>query len=189
MSGPDPTETNVPTSRPFTKAEHIKRLNDIDNSIAQLLESAGLALQTLSSSQASLPIPERKAAFETSSTTYIKTLQDIHVGLTRSIYGLEEAGIIPAEKAKAKAVPPKNFGDKQGVPEGKNFKTATEAQHIEGGMGKLDIGWLNSRSGRVDRDMEAELWEKARHFLQETQSGTSNGVDDDKGDEDVAMGD
>jgi hypothetical protein len=158
-------------------------------SIAQLLESAGLALQTLSSSQASLPTSERKAAFETSSTTYIKTLQDIHVGLTRSIYGLEEADIIPAEKAKAKAVPPRNFSDKQVVLEGKNFKTATEAQHIEGGMGKLDIGWLNSRSGRVDRDMEAELWEKARDFLEETQSGGSNGLNDDKGGEDVAMGD
>ncbi len=35
-----------------------------------------------------------------------------------------------------------------------------------GSMGKLDIGWLNSRSGRVGRDMEAELWEKARVFLE-----------------------
>merc|ERR1711939_582178 len=30
--------------RPFTKAEHIQQLNDIDKSITQLLSSAGLAL-------------------------------------------------------------------------------------------------------------------------------------------------
>jgi hypothetical protein len=43
---------------------------------------------------------------------------------------------------------------------------AAEGSVVEGGMGKLDIGWLNSRSGRVERDMEAELWERARVFLE-----------------------
>jgi Mediator complex protein len=67
-------------------------------------------------------------------------------------------------------------------------KTGPEAQATlaDGGMGKLDIGWLNSRSGRVGRDMEAELWEKARTFLEGLGNGASNRhgetVDDD-GDE------
>ena len=39
-------------------------------------------------------------------------------------------------------------------------------KEIEGGTGKLDIGWLNSRSGKVARDNEAELWRKARAFLE-----------------------
>jgi hypothetical protein len=39
-------------------------------------------------------------------------------------------------------------------------------KEIEGGTGKLDIGWLNSRSGKVGRDNEAELWKKARTFLE-----------------------
>jgi len=31
----------------------------------------------------------------------------------------------------------------------------------------LDIGWLNSRSGRVEKELEAELWTKANLFLEE----------------------
>jgi hypothetical protein len=55
-------------------------------------------------------------------------------------------------------------------------------------LGNLDIGWLNSRSGRVERDMEAELWEKARTFLEGLEKGRSHGngpkVEGD-GDEDM----
>jgi Mediator complex protein len=59
----------------------------------------------------------------------------------------------------------------------------------DGGMGKLDIGWLNSRSGRVERDMEAELWEKARTFLEglEKKKSNRNGQNAD-GDGDENMG-
>jgi hypothetical protein len=52
----------------------------------------------------------------------------------------------------------------------------------EGGMGKLDIGWLNSRSGRVERDMEGGLWERARGFLEESEGKEG------EGDGDVEMG-
>jgi hypothetical protein len=51
-------------------------------------------------------------------------------------------------------------------------------------MGKLDIGWLNSRSGRVGRDMEAELWERAREFLEGVENGTKEMKDQD-GDHDM----
>ena len=56
--------------------------------------------------------------------------------------------------------------------------TETEKVVEEGGMGKLDIGWLNSRSGRVGRDMEAELWERARKFLEEVDGGKANGEEE-----------
>ncbi len=36
----------------------------------------------------------------------------------------------------------------------------------DGGMGKLDKGFLNTNSGTVGRDMEAELWEKSRALLE-----------------------
>jgi hypothetical protein len=36
------------------------------------------------------------------------------------------------------------------------------------------VGWLNSRSGKVGRDMEAELWSKAKSFL-ETVEGLEHG--------------
>jgi hypothetical protein len=104
----------------------------------------------------------------------LKTLQSIDVGLHRQIYGLEEAGIIPAEKAEK----PKKAG------EGKASTAAESAGADVANMGKLDIGWLNSRSGRVGRDMEAELWERARGFLEGLENETGEKTDQD-GDQDM----
>ncbi len=68
---------------------------------------------------------------------------------------MEEASIIVNERSKE-------------VTESKGGeKTEKES---EGRAGKLDIGWLNSRSGKVGRDYEAELWEKARGFLEGAKS-------------------
>ncbi|TVY60907.1 hypothetical protein LSUE1_G008147, partial [Lachnellula suecica] len=148
-----PATEPEPGFKAFTKAERIQQLNDIDKSITQLLQSAGLALKTLTDTQ-SAP-SQRRTAFQDSSETYLKTLQKVDIGLKRQIWGLEEAGIIPADKAKGKEKEGKDLfaagGKKQ---DGK----VVEGVVAEGGMGKLDIGWLNSRSGRVERDMEAELW-------------------------------
>lgn len=178
MSSPSNEESPPSSFQPFTKAERIQQLNDIDKSITELLKSAGLALKALSASQYTpeTPIDDRKQAFQSASESYFSTLQSLDVGLRRQILGLEESDILPADKAKKDKLV-NEFG-----------KTGPEAQSTlaDGGMGKLDIGWLNSRSGRVGRDMEAELWEKARTFLEGLEKGASNGhgetVDDD-GDE------
>lgn len=153
--------------------------NDLQ-SITELLKSAGLALKTLSASQSpsEIPFEERKRAFESASNSYLKTLQTVDVGLRRQIYGLEEADILTPEKPK-KA--------KEGHDGATGFGKAApmvEPTIADGGMGKLDIGWLNSRSGRVGRDMEAELWEKAKTFLEGLEKEKSNGADDDH-DEDM----
>ncbi|KAK0109931.1 hypothetical protein ONS95_002600 [Cadophora gregata] len=139
--------------QPFTKAQHIQQLNGIDKSISQLLSSAGLALQTLSATHATseTPISERKEAFEKASESYLTTLQKVDVLLRRNIYGLEEANIIPAQGRRKLVV---------------NGETDGTLEPDVASLGKLDIGWLNSRSGRVGRDMEAELWEKAKVFLE-----------------------
>ena len=65
--------------------------------------------------------------------------------------GLEEAGIASVGKNK-------EGQDSSGV-------------KSEAAAPKIDVGFLNSRSGTVGRDMEAELWKKAREFLDELQSG------------------
>lgn len=42
------------------------------------------------------------------------------------------------------------------------------------GMGKvggLDVGWLNARSSKVERDMEAELWTGMRKHLESVVEG------------------
>ena len=67
---------------------------------------------------------------------------------------MEEADIIIERKIK----------DPQ---ESKLGGDAKQEKDFEGGTGKLDIGWLNSRSGKVGRDNEAELWAKARTFLED----------------------
>lgn len=41
-----------------------------------------------------------------------------------------------------------------------------EVDRGEGGMGRLDIGVLNSRGNKVERGMEGELWERGRRFLE-----------------------
>jgi hypothetical protein len=56
------TTSEEPSFTRFTKAERIEQLNEIDKSITALLQSAGLALQTLSSSSSrshskTYPIP------------------------------------------------------------------------------------------------------------------------------------
>jgi hypothetical protein len=169
---------------PFTKAERIRQLNDIDKvrkvppllahaltcaqSITQLLKSAGLALQILAASQeSSQPVAGRKEAFKSATDNYLSTLHSVDLRLRRQIWGLEEADIIIDKKTKD-SQQPKIGGD--GKPE-KDF---------EGGTGKLDIGWLNSRSGKVGRDNEAELWAKARTFLE--------GVNEDLGTDEKADG-
>jgi hypothetical protein len=125
----------------------------------ELLRSAGLALQTLSAAH--------RDEFESTTNTYLQGLHTIDVGLRRQIYGLEEANIIPAEKKTKTAL----FRGKDGK---------DQPNLSEGAMGKLDIGWLNSRSSRVGRDMEAELWQKARVFLEAQEKGNANGKDHDE---------
>ncbi|KUJ21365.1 uncharacterized protein LY89DRAFT_549535, partial [Mollisia scopiformis] len=158
--------------RPFTKAERIQQLNDIDKSITQLLQSAGLALKTLSASQSdSTQTPSaRREAFENASNSYLKTLQKVDIGLKRQIYGLEESNIIPPEKAKRG----RDGQDGSGMGGLRSAAAPAEPPSGESGMGRLDIGWLNSRSGRVGRDMEAELWDKAKVFLEDLERGNSN---------------
>jgi hypothetical protein len=104
------------------------------------------------------------------------------VGLRRQIYGLEEADILTPE-------PPKKAKEgREGFAGMGKAAPVVEPTIADGGMGKLDIGWLNSRSGRVGRDMEAELWEKARTFLEGLEKEKSNGSEkkaDDDHDEDM----
>ena len=75
---------------------------------------------------------------------------------------MEEAGIIVERKVK----------------EPQELKAGEKEKEVEGGTGKLDIGWLNSRSGKVGRDNEAELWGKAREFLE----GVRRDLDEGEGD-------
>lgn len=142
----------------------------------QLVQTAGQTLKILTASQEvekPLSPQEKRIAFEDASNSYLKTLQSVDVRLRRQILGLEEADIIPADKAKSKkekvvveAVDTRRLA----IPGNMAGNKADDAI-AEGGMGNLDIGYLNSRSGRVGRDMEAELWAKSRKFLEDLDNG------------------
>ena len=123
-----------------------------------MLQLTGTALKALSpqSSSATAPAsaaepmslasdPEAQtAAFKEAMDAFLLTLHSVDVRLKRQIMGLEEAGIV-------------------------SLKDNREAVSLEpngvGAVGNLDVGWLNSRSNKVERDMEAELWTKARTHL------------------------
>lgn len=186
-----PAEGEEPTFTPFTTAERIQQLNDIDKSITALLHSAGLALQTLSSSATQTspsPTQNKREAFQEISNTYLRTLQSVDVRLRRQIYGLEEADIIPGEKSKPKGDGQESTAGGMAAMmagQGAGAKEETLISVGDGGMGKLDIGWLNSRSQSVDRNMEGELWSKARAFLEGLEKTGNNVAGGNTGPDDM----
>lgn len=125
--------------------------------MTQLLQSAGLALKALASSKenSSIPLPVRQQAFQSTANQYFETLQTIDVGLQRQVYGLEEADIVQQGKKEVLSI---------------DTKKGEERPFVQGTLGNLDIGWLNSRSAVVDRNMERELWAEAKRFLKDVKA-------------------
>lgn len=98
---------------------------------------------------------------------FLSTLHSVDARLKRQILGLDEAGIIslPSNKDAAKD---KSKDDDAAAA----AKPALEPNGV-GMVGDLDVGWLNSRSNQVEREMEAELWTKARTHLETVSGGAA----------------
>jgi Mediator complex protein len=183
MSSTDPkppspsSPSQSASSSPFTTLSRIQDLNQIDSTIAQLLRAAGTAIQHLGSNSSAPSLPSAKAQFLDSVTTYFTLLSSIDVRLRRQVYALQEAGLIAEGDAK---------DAKRGA-----SAAATAAAAAGGGSGQLDVSWLNSRGDQVEKDMEREVWGRAREFveillLQEqtnghAQAGRGDGEMDDGG--------
>lgn len=110
---------------------------------------------------------EQTRQFEDAMNKFLSTLHSVDARLKRQILGLDEAGIIslPSNKDAAK--------DKPKDDDGPVSKPALEPNGV-GMVGDLDVGWLNSRSNQVEREMEAELWTKARTHLETLSGGAGN---------------
>ncbi|KAF3484110.1 uncharacterized protein GIQ15_03434 [Arthroderma uncinatum] len=160
----------------FSPADRINQLNEIDKDVAQILQSAGLAIQALtnSPSQASgisetreSPVggalEARKKAFKTACSQYFALVSSVDVKLRRQVYALEEASIIRAEST----VPVKT-GD------GMVGGTGATAQSSSGTVNPLETSWLNSRKDTVGKDKEAELWAEASKFMKSVASKTQD---------------
>ncbi|ORY71336.1 mediator complex, subunit Med11 [Pseudomassariella vexata] len=147
---------------PFTKAERIQQLGQIDESIVSLLRIVGKSAQSIGTKDT-----QGDTAMDGSSTQsldacqelineFFRTLHSVDVRVKRQIWGLEEAGIIKLGKGDDEEETTKTKRKPRLEPDG------------DGKIGGLDAGYLNSRSNKVEREMEAELWKQAEGFLKST---------------------
>ncbi|KAL8781546.1 MAG: hypothetical protein Q9194_000308 [Teloschistes cf. exilis] len=172
--------------------DRIAQLNDIDQDVARLLSSAGLAINTLTTSALATgensenldqDIGQRKERFSAASSQYFSLLASIDVRLRRQISALEKAQIIPPEASTKESQTDLGTATALTRMSGGSpslLVGSSKDPIINGGLGNLDVSWLNSRNNKVEKDMEAELWEGAHNLVQKSLEG--KGVKDDSGD-------
>lgn len=145
------------THKPFTVEENIRQLNDIDRSVVQLMNHTATALNAVSNqSDGSKPETDsasQKEALHMATGSFLDALHGVDVKMKRQIMALEEAGII-------------NLAAQQKQEPGSTAGKASLKPNGMGNVGNLDVGWLNSRGSKVEREMEAELWAKGKGFLE-----------------------
>ncbi|KAG8630805.1 hypothetical protein KVT40_002424 [Elsinoe batatas] len=184
----------MPASQPtISSTDRIRDLSSINADVPTLLSSASAALLALtgevppassSPNDASPPptthdpqsLDAAKQAFTTNAKTYFTTLQSVMARLRRQAYALEEAGIISAEApilASASSGPAGRIRA-QGGPMGQ--KTQTEEERLtNGGLGGLDVAWLNSRVGKGGLEKEGEVLGEAKGLVEDALRGKREG--------------
>ena len=159
--------------------------------MVNLLQSAGLAVKALTQSQSKTEegdvdggdFGKRKESFTAAASQYFDTLLSIDINLRRQINALEEADILPKESATKEsqgsmAVPTSVPGTGIAL----NAASARQASARKGaitggGLGNLDVGWLNCRNDNVGKEMEAELWEQAQRFVEKLEKKNAAAAD------------
>lgn len=114
-------------------------------------------------------VEQQRESFTTATSQYFTLLSSLDVSLRRQIYALEEADILPAEAIT------KELSTSLAVPSAAqasspNISSSKSGGHNKGviaggGLGNLDVGWLNSRNDDVGKEMKAELWGDAERFV------------------------
>lgn len=112
-------------------------------------------------------LEQRKADFAAASSQYFASLSSIDAQLRRQITALEDAGVLPSE-AVIEESQPTPAQSQTGLDPAKRPPTKPKSTITNGGLGNIDIGWLNSRNDNVEKIMEAELWEQAQALVQKT---------------------
>ncbi|CAD6587855.1 MAG: hypothetical protein ASARMPREDX12_003031 [Alectoria sarmentosa] len=176
-----------PSSLPiFSASDRIKQLNNIDENVARLLQFAGHAIKALTKPTASalaegLPVSmeQQRESFTAAASQYFTLLSSVDVNLRRQIYALEEADILPPEATTKET--PKNLAASSAAqavsPTALLSRTGGGNKGVTGGggLGSLDVGWLNSRNDNVGKEMKAELWGEAERLvskLEESKPGS-----------------
>ncbi|KAK3618769.1 hypothetical protein LTR56_024434 [Elasticomyces elasticus] len=159
-------------SQEITPADRIRELNDISSGIAEMLRHMGQAISALAPNpdEGGDNMAARKATFDEHSKAAYTGIQAFQAKMRRQAYALEEAGIIAAEAPVIRVK--SNQPQAQGAAAGRGGPAAAGAQVVEaervtnGGLGNLDVGWLNSRGNKVAVEMESELLQEAKDLLQ-----------------------
>ncbi|KAK3359898.1 mediator complex, subunit Med11 [Lasiosphaeria hispida] len=178
---------------PFTTAERIQQLSEIDTDIASLLQHTSDALRSIAKPPESESSPNSENSplamtsaiaaitnFKDIQNDFINTLDRIDKQLKRQIYALEEAGIITLrasdQQAGAEGGGAAGGGDGGGGGRAKEIVARLDPDGV-GRYGSLDVGQLNMASSTVERDMESELWAKARGQLSNVAAERASGAD------------
>ena len=178
----------IDVHQPFTPAERIRQLGDIDKDITSLLTHLSSAMRALATppgttppdTSSSLPAADADplSAFQQAQSAFFNTVDRVDKQLTRQILALEEAGIITLRNTTAANNNAAGGGQdhEPGQPlEAKAKAAAAGPKRLEpdgmGRYGNLDVGKLNLASSTVERDMEGELWGKMREELERVVDG------------------
>jgi Mediator complex protein len=147
-------------------ADHVQTLSQVGESIPKLLESAGSAISLLTNSASvagssvAVTDDQRKEQFQAHVRKYFTTLRHVQETLLKQTDALEDAGIIPIETAKP-SITATTIGQKgAGMP-----LTVAEGNITNGGMGKMDVSWLNSLGKDVGREKEKDVVKEAKEWL------------------------
>ncbi|MCJ1309206.1 hypothetical protein MMC25_002863 [Agyrium rufum] len=170
--------TEEQTTEPLLSSEdRIAELSDIDDDVVKLLEAAGKAIKALNDQSSGVSETEMesmsiasdgvRSKFTKETAAYFKLLSSIEVRIRRNIFALEESGIV-SSKSSAK--------DAQFIPESRQparseLSLQQRSSPLAGGLGALDVGWLNGRNSNVGKDVEVGLWSKVSQLVAEFDNG------------------
>jgi hypothetical protein len=177
----------------ISAADRIRELTDINSEVVAMLTSAGKAINALTNrplnatsdddndtnmedTRERATLDARKQAFQDNTKDFYDNLHAVTVRLRRQAYALEEAGIITTEAATVSSLSVKSAKPPPTQPvRGALQQIEQQPERItNGGLGKQDIGWLNSRGNRVGADKERELVEDAKKLLQHVLENDDN---------------
>ncbi|KAL8923722.1 MAG: hypothetical protein Q9208_004474 [Pyrenodesmia sp. 3 TL-2023] len=176
-------------AKELSAAERVSQLNDVDRNVVELLQHAGTAIRTLTvltpeagghEDDEGQDLEQRKANFAAASSQYFATLSSIDDQLRRHITALEDAGILPSEAVIRETQPAPTHAQTASAPS-KQPPAKPKSTITNGGLGNIDIGWLNSRNDNVKKMMEAELWEQAQLLVQQKLRSKATSGDDSGG--------
>lgn len=126
-----------------------------------MIKSAGLAVSALtnkpvdpSTASSGDPVEDRKTAFKAHSTEYFTLAKRIKSAMESESGSLQDENLIPLKRPA-------------------RIAAAGEEEITNGGLGSLDIGWLNSRGDVVGRRKEAEMWAEVRSMLERRDENAS----------------